>query len=106
MPMTPVSSSQTAQQSHHPAISVPHQHQVTPSKVAILWKLGPQYSNRRSNYMRGDFLELEAEGQGHRISWCYITPYWKRRWSEERARGPTGESDEAGGENKETKSKE
>ena len=36
MPMTPVSPSQTAKQTHHPPMRVPHQQQVTPSKVAVL----------------------------------------------------------------------
>ena len=42
---------------------VPHQQQVTPSKVAVLWKLGPQYSNMMSSYMRETFSELEANRQ-------------------------------------------
>ena len=50
-----MSLSQTAQQTHHPPMRVPHQHQVIPSKMAVLWKVGLQYSNRRSNYMRETF---------------------------------------------------
>ena len=51
----PMSPSQTVQQTHHPSMRIPHQHQVTPSKVAVLWKLGPQYRNRRSKYLSGTF---------------------------------------------------
>ena len=53
LPRTPVSPSQTVQQTHHLPMRAPHQHHMTPSRVATLWKLGPQYRNRRSNYVRG-----------------------------------------------------
>ena len=65
MSMTPGSLSQTVQQIHTPTHegSPPNTKQST-SKVVVLWKLGPQYSKEEVQLYEGDFLELEAKGQG------------------------------------------
>ena len=65
--MTPGSPSQTAQQTHHPSMRVPHQHQVTLSKVADLWKLGPSTATGVPT-VEETFKKFEAEGQIYRIS--------------------------------------